>query len=103
MGKSAMLSRWLATEGNGYVYAMCMYSERLQILVSPEQRRMLDAEARQRGVSVAALIRDAVEEHLGLVDPRTRGEAIARIREMRGTHVPPDELNRIVEEELSRP
>ena len=79
-----------------------MYSERLQILVSPEQRRMLEAEARRRGVSVAALIRDAVEERLGVVDRETREEAVAEIREMRGTYVPPDELNRIVEEERSR-
>jgi len=80
-----------------------MYSERLQILVTPEQRRMLEAEARRRGVSVAALIRDAVEEHLGVVDRATREEAVAGIREMRGTYVPPDELNRIVEEAHSRP
>ena len=36
-----------------------MYSERLQILVTPEQRRMLEAEARRRGVSVAAVEPDS--------------------------------------------
>jgi hypothetical protein len=80
-----------------------MYSERLQILVSPEQRKMLEAEARRRGVSVAALIRDAVEQQLGMVDRATRQEAIARIRAMQGHYLPADELNRIVEEAQSGP
>lgn len=87
----------------GHVYGMCMYSERLQILVSPEQRRMLEAEARRRGVSVGALIREAVDEHLGIVDRSAREEALERIRGMSGTYAPPDELNRIVEEARSRP
>jgi len=40
---------------------MCMLSERLQILLDPERRRRLEAEAAARGSSVAALIREAID------------------------------------------
>lgn len=86
------------------MYAVCMYSERLQILVSPDQRRQLEAEARRRSISVAAVIREAVQQHLGgAVDGRSREEAVARIKELRGTYHPIEELDRIVEDERSRP
>jgi hypothetical protein len=88
--------------GVGYVYALCMYSERLQILVSPDQRRMLEAEARRRGLSVAALVRDAVEQHLGVVDRASREDAVAAIRALRGRSLTTEEMNRIVEEEQAR-
>jgi predicted DNA-binding protein len=76
-----------------------MYTERLQILVSPEQRRRLEAAARRRGESVSALIRDAVEQHLGSVGQGDRLEALDRVRAMRGRFLPVDELERLVEEE----
>ncbi len=37
-----------------------MLSERLQVLISPEQRDRLEAEAAEQGISVAAVIRAAV-------------------------------------------
>ncbi len=40
---------------------MCMFSERLQVLIDPAQRRRLEAEAEARGSSVAALIRQAID------------------------------------------
>lgn len=42
-----------------------MYSERLQLLLSPGQRRRLDAEARRTGASVASLVREAIDERYG--------------------------------------
>ena len=45
-------------------YDVCMYSERLQILVSPEQRRRLELEAKARGVSISAIVRAAVDTTL---------------------------------------
>ncbi|HEX9774411.1 MAG TPA: antitoxin [Actinomycetota bacterium] len=38
-----------------------MLSERLQILIDPGRRARLEAEARRRGVSVASLIREAID------------------------------------------
>lgn len=38
---------------------------RTQISLEPEQYRRLGDEARQRGISLAALIRGLVDEHLG--------------------------------------
>ena len=78
-----------------------MYSERLQILVTPEQRKRWDLEARRRGTSVAGLIRDSVDRDLGSpgVD---RASAVDAIRAMRGRFLSPDELDRLVEEERAR-
>jgi hypothetical protein len=41
-----------------------MFSERLQILVSQEQRRRLELEAKARGTSVSAVIRAAIDTTL---------------------------------------
>lgn len=49
---------------------MCMLTERLQILLDGDRRRRLEQEASARGVSVAALIRDAID----LVYPSTADE-----------------------------
>ena len=64
---------------------------RTQISLEPEQYRRLGDEARRRGVSLAALIRSLIDEHLGrdtapVPDPldelfgigRGDGEAIGR-------------------------
>jgi predicted DNA-binding protein len=78
---------------------MRMYSERLQILVSKEQRRRLEREAKRRGASVASLIRDAIDAQLGGVarDDRLRAvESIAAIKS--GPYLPPDELRRAIDE-----
>ena len=79
-----------------------MYSERLQILVTPEQRRRWELEARRRGTSVTGLIRDSVDRDLGSPDDGERTSAVEAIRGMRGRFLPPDELDRLVEEERAR-
>ena len=76
-----------------------MLSERLQILVTPDQRRRLEEEAKRRGTSVAGLIREAVDGHLGSVDREDRIGAVDAIRAMHGRFLSIDELNRLVEEE----
>lgn len=77
-----------------------MYSERLQLLVSPEQRRRLELEARRRGTSMATVIREAIDTRLGAVTREDRLRAFEEIRAAcRGRFLTPDEINRIVEEE----
>ena len=81
------------------MYAMRMLRERLQILVSTEQRRRLETEAKRRGTSVASLIREAVDAQFGAVTPADRLQALHAIEEMRGRFLPPDELDRLAEGE----
>jgi len=76
-----------------------MLKERLQILVSADQRRRLEQEAKRRGTSVGSVVRDAVDAQLGRVTVEDRRAALDEILAMRGRFVPPDELNRIVESE----
>jgi hypothetical protein len=74
-----------------------MFSERLQILLSPDQRRRWEAEAKRRGTSVASMIRDAVDRDLGAVDRPVRVGAVDAIRAMRGRFLTIDELERVIE------
>lgn len=54
--------------------------ERLQILVTPEQRRRLSAVARERGEPVTALIREAIDGTFPpTVDAEARRAAVRRI------------------------
>jgi glutamate-1-semialdehyde aminotransferase len=78
---------------------MHMLRERLQILVSTEQRRRLEAEAKRRGTSVASLIREAVDVQYGAVTSDDRLQALREIGEMRGRFLAPDELDRLAEAE----
>jgi hypothetical protein len=74
-----------------------MFNERLQLLISPEQRRRLEAEARRRDASVASVIREAIDLHLGTVDPAARLRALDELRAMQGgPFLSPEELNREV-------
>jgi hypothetical protein len=73
--------------------------ERVQILLTAEQRRRLEHEARQRGSSLAALVRDAVDARYGGLPRDERVAAVESIAGMRGEFVPPEELERIVDEE----
>lgn len=58
-------------------YCMCMLTERLQILLDGERRRRLEHEATSRGVSVAALIRDAIDlAYPSTADERRRAAAL---------------------------
>jgi len=76
-----------------------MFSERLQILVSKEQRRRLEEAARLRNASVASVIRDAVDAELGRGSRQDRLGAIAAITAMRGApFLSPQELERAIEE-----
>jgi hypothetical protein len=78
---------------------MHMLNERLQILVSAEQRRRLEAESKRRQTSVASLIRQAIDAHFGGVTREDRLEALKGIRALEGRFLPPEDLNRLVEEE----
>jgi hypothetical protein len=75
-----------------------MYSERLQILLSPQQRRHLQEEAKRRGTSVSALIREAVSEHFGVVPEGDRETAYRSIVARRARYLGPDQLDEVVEE-----
>lgn len=81
---------------------MSMLSERLQILVSPEQRRRLEAEARRRGSSVATLVREAIDASLAGPTLADRREALRAIAAMEGRYLPPEELEALVDEERNR-
>lgn len=76
-----------------------MLTERLQILVSTDQRRRLEAEAKRRGSSVGSLIREAVDARYGAVTTADRLQALAGIRGLQGRFVDPEEVNRIGESE----
>jgi predicted DNA-binding protein len=77
-----------------------MYSERLQLLISKEQRRRLDQEAKRRGTSVASVIREAVDAQVGGPSLEERRNAFERIRSRReAPFLTPEELNRMVAEE----
>jgi hypothetical protein len=84
------------------VYAMSMLTERLQILVSPRQKRRLEAEAQTRGESVGGLVREAIDARYG--SETTREERLAAVERMRSAPAirffTPEELTRIHEEEI---
>lgn len=80
------------------VYLMRMYTERLQILVSREQRRRLEREAKRRKSSVAKVIRDAVEAELGGTSRQDRLMAVEAISRLSAApYLPPEELEREIE------
>lgn len=80
-----------------------MLNQRLQILVSPAQRRRLAAEARERDVSVGELVREAIDHRYGSTPASERIRAVEEIGAMRGGPAPsPEEINRIVEDEHAR-
>jgi hypothetical protein len=74
-----------------------MLDQRLQILISPDQRRRLEAEARRRDASISSVIREAIDLHLGTTDRSARLRALEEIRAMQGgPFLTPEELNREV-------
>jgi hypothetical protein len=80
-----------------------MFTERLQVLMSKEQRRSLEAEARRRRSSVGALIREAIDARGPAPNPEDRLRAVAEIKSMRGGRfLSPGALERIVDEERER-
>lgn len=74
-----------------------MYSERLQILVSPEQRRRLEAEAKRKKTSVAALIRDAIDARIEPISADQRADALDRLKMRRIAFVPLEGLNALID------
>jgi hypothetical protein len=78
---------------------MCMYTVRLQLLISPEQRRRLEIEAKRRKSSVASVIREAIDARLGSIAPEQRIRAVEEIGRMKGKFIPPGELRRLIDEE----
>lgn len=95
MSATALTTPSLST----HVYALHMYSQRLQILVSKEQRKRLESEARRRKTSVASVIRDAVDKELGRGSREDRLRAVAAIGKIEGIpYLPPDELRKAIDE-----
>ena len=77
-----------------------MQKERLQILVEPEQRRRLDAAAEQRGISVGAVIRDAIDASLRGSGPKRRIGAVQEMRAAAGGPSPSvEEIHELLDEE----
>jgi hypothetical protein len=74
-----------------------MFSERLQVLLSPAQRRRLEAEARRRQMSVAALVREAIDARVEAVPADRRAAALQRLRAQRVPFIPIDELNALID------
>lgn len=80
---------------------MHMFSERLQILLSREQRRRLEAEAKRRRASVGSLVREAIDARFGAKFSRAeRIRAVEEISRMEGGRsLTVEEMERIVDEE----
>lgn len=96
---TAVATPTTAVPSAAHVYAMHMYTERLQILISKEQRRRLEREAERRSASVASVIRDAVDERLGGVTKDDRVAAVQRLTAMEPLpFMAPDELERAIAE-----
>ncbi len=66
---------------------MSMLERRLQILIDEERHRRIVAVARQRGMSVGAVVRDAIDRGLAVPDTRRRSAA-ARILDAAPMDVP---------------
>jgi hypothetical protein len=76
-----------------------MLNERLQILVSAEQRRRLEAESKRRQTSVASLIRQAIDAQFGAVTEEDRLHALEGIQALEGRFLSADDLDGVVDEE----
>ena len=79
---------------------VAMSTERLQILLTPEQSRRLREEARLRGKSVATLVREAIDARYRPPRREQRLAAVEAIAAMTGGRfVTLDELDRITADE----
>jgi hypothetical protein len=75
-----------------------MYDRRLQILLDEARYRRVSAAAKERKTSVAAVIRDAIDQALP-VDLDARQRAIRELLDAEPVPMPDiDELNREIEE-----
>ncbi len=86
------------------MYAVGMLTTRLQILITPEQKRRLDAEATARGESVGGLVREAIDERYGR--RFTREERLRAVQEIcampPAPFVAPEELGRMHTQEIEQ-
>ncbi len=74
-----------------------MLDQRLQILVSHEQRALLEAEAKRRRSSVGSLIREAIDARFGAVSREERVRAAEEIAAMRAApELTPREIDEIL-------
>jgi hypothetical protein len=86
------------------VYDMSMLTKRLQVLVTPQQRRRLATEAQRRGSSVGELVREAIDSIVGGISAEARQRAVEEIARMEPRKfVAPDELDRLIESEHELP
>ncbi len=67
-----------------------MYERRLQILLDEDRYRRVSALADRRGVSVAAVIREAIDRTVPHGEDAARGDALARILAAEPMPVPED-------------
>lgn len=81
---------------------MCMFQRRLHILIDEDRYRRVAAEADARGVSVARVIREAIDAFLP-VERGRRARAARRVLAAPPMPVPdPDELRRELDELRAR-
>lgn len=73
---------------------MCMLSERIQVLLTPDQRSRVERIARERRLSVGAVIREALETYIA---PRSREEAF---RALQALNAPVDDWEKMKAEIL---
>ena len=78
---------------------MSMLNNRLQILVSSEQRLRLEAEAKRRGSSVATLVREAIDARFSSPTAEDRRGALQAVGAMHGRYLSPQELETVVDDE----
>ena len=78
---------------------MSMLKERLQVLIDREQRERLERHAKDRGTSVATLVREAIDLAFP-TDSGSRRHAAARILDADPIDVPPVADLRVELEEL---
>ncbi len=75
---------------------MCMLERRLQILLDDERYRRIERVARDRGTSIAAVIREAIDRGLPAT-PALRSAAARRILEAPDMDVPSDPADLLTE------
>ena len=76
-----------------------MLNERLQILVTREQRRRLEEEALRTESSVGALVREAIDARCGSAAAEERLQAVAAIAALDGVYLSQEELDAVIGDE----
>ena len=74
-----------------------MLKERLQILIDTEQRRRLDLEAARRGISIGAVVREAIDARLSGPGRERKRQAVEEMRAAPAASFrSPEELSRMI-------